>query len=189
MNLPHIMVDLETLGTGDHAPIIQIGAVRFDWRASPDAPEGWVSSPYGEFRRNIKWRSSGFGTIDPDTMLWWLKQDERTRQQVFDQDVAVDLTTAIADFYAWVQEGGPVEGVWADSPSFDLRLLRQAAERVRKGWIFTHRQERDVRTLKKELAVEGDVPEFVGKQHDALDDAHFQALLVCNVMRRLHGST
>lgn len=189
MNLPHIMVDLETLGTADHAPIIQIGAVRFDWRASPDAPEGWVSSPYGEFRVNVDWRKPYFGTIDPDTMLWWLKQDERTRQQVFDQDGAKGLRSAVSSFFDWVKAGGDVEGVWADSPSFDLRLIRQAAERCGVRYPFTHRQERDVRTLKKELALESDIPEFVGKQHDALDDAHFQALLVCNVMRRLHGST
>ena len=184
MNLPCVMLDLETLGTGDGAAIIQIGAVRFDWKTHEDAPEGWISSPYGEFRRNILWDSPGFGNIEPGTVQWWLEQDATTRTGVFAQDGAEDLTQALHQFNLWVQDGGDVEGIWADSPSFDLRLLRQACERCGVAYRFKHWQERDLRTLKKELACASDEPMFVGKKHDALDDAHHQARYVVRIMQR-----
>lgn len=187
VHLPAIMVDVETLGTGDNAPIIQIGAVRFDWAVSAEAPEGWTSSPYGEFRQNVLWNSEGFGKIDADTLQWWLKQDGTTRRGVFDQEHALSLNVALWSFFKWVRDGGDAWTVWANSPDFDLRLLRQACERTEVPYEFTYRQPRDMRTLVKVLGVDEDRPLRVGKKHDALDDAHHQARHVVNIMQRVNA--
>ena len=187
-HLPHVMVDVETLGRRDGDAIIQIGAVRFDWRVHDDAPEGWVSSPYGEFRRNVAWDSAGFGNIEPETVQWWLVQCAQTRCQVFAQYEAQELSRVLRDFNQWVHHGGEVAGIWADLPSFDMRLIRQACERTGVPYYFSHSQERDLRTLAKELGVDGDEPLRVGKKNDALDDAHHQARHVVRIMQRLHST-
>lgn len=182
------MLDVETLGTGDHAPIIQIGAVRFDWTPCDEAPNGWTSSPYGEFRHNILWTSEGFGQVDIPTLQWWLKQDGTTRREVWDQEYALELDVALRSFFKWVRDGGDAWTVWANSPQDDLRWLRQACERAGVTYEFTYRQPRDMRTLVKVLGTDEDRPLRVGKKHDALDDAHHQARHVVNIMQRLHGT-
>jgi hypothetical protein len=182
------MLDVETLSTGDNAAIIQVGAVRFDWVPCDEAPNGWTSSPYGEFRQNVLWNSEGFGQIDVDTLLWWLKQDGTTRRGVFDQECALHLKTVLCAFFAWVRSGGDAWTVWANSPQDDLRWLRQACERAGVEYEFTYRQPRDMRTLVKVFGVEDDRPLRVGKKHDALDDAHHQALHVVNIMQRVNAA-
>lgn len=185
MEMPrHIMVDVETLGVGDNAPIIQIGACRFDWHTSDDAPEGVISAPGGEFRVHIL--ASDWKNIEADTVLWWDRQDPLTRATVFDQRIAVSLGIAMDMFARWCERGGRVEGIWADSPNFYLRLMRQAWERtITWPWPFTHRQERCFRTIKKEFGHLSEEPLFVGTRHDALDDAMHQALWCANIMRKL----
>lgn len=186
-HLPAIMVDVETLGRRDGDAIIQVGAVRFDWRVHDDAPEGWISSPSGEFRRNVAWDSKGFGNIEPATVQWWLGQDSQTRGRVFAQYEALPLIDVLRDFNQWVQFGGEVAGIWCSSPNFDLRLIRQACERTGVPYYFLHSQERALRTLRKELGVDGDEPLRVGQKHDALDDAHHQARHVVRIMQRLNN--
>lgn len=176
--MQHVMIDLETLGTGDFAPIVQIGACRFDAERV-----GHV------YRQNILARD--WANIDGDTLLWWNGQAADVRARVFDQAGALPLAAALHEFGNWLKSGGDFVGAWADSPSFDLRLLRQAWERsgMIARWPFTHRVERDLRTLKKLRGADTVEPardegELV---HDAADDAVFQARWVQAIDRDLLG--
>lgn len=191
LRLPDVMIDLETLGTGDNSPIIQMAAVRFTYEGTAAAPRGMVSTPEGGFCRNIvadDWRG-----IEPATLLWWLHKDRAVaRARVFEQRDAVPLVVALQELRAWVLEQGPVERIWADGPAFDLRLLRQAHARVGLVGVWesfcTHRMERDVRTLTRLPGADALKPIRVGVEHDALDDAHHQALWVVNLMQGLRFS-
>ncbi len=175
-----IMIDLETLGTGDNAAIIQIGAVRFDPNEDLD------SRDRARFQENIRWSCAGFGEIEPDTVLWWNQQDPGVRARVYEQKDALPLRDAIGKFHEWAHYHIPIGNIWANSPDFDLRLLRQACSRFAYvPYPFEFRNHRDMRTLVKELGVPEDEPKFIGFEHDALDDAIHQAYWVVNIMKRI----
>ena len=193
MNLPHIMFDLETLSVADDACIVQIGAVRFD----PFAEErGLISTPEGEFRQQIElvspppgthrgYKRETIGVIDASTVLWWMRQSDDARRRVFEDENRKPLSIVLYQFRAWVYDQGQPEHVWSDA-NFDWTLLRQAYTRLGIVFPFAYRQCRDYRTLRmlgKMLGVEE--PEFVGVQHDALDDAHHQAIHASNILRAL----
>lgn len=164
----HIMIDLETLGVGDHAAITQIGLVEF---------RGHV-----ECQWNIR-AEDWAGGIEPQTLLWWLRQGEAARASALDQANAVSLAGAIREV-AEVLAGART--LWANSPNFDIRLLRQAYERTGATWPFSFRIERDLRTL---AALPGakDVrpPRDPEKEHIAVEDARHQADWVVAIYKML----
>jgi hypothetical protein len=183
----HVMIDLETLGVGDDAAIIQIGAVRF-W---PDEGEaGLISSPEGSFRSSIRIKPDdfSFGRIEEGTLTWWFEQSPDAQRRVLCDPERVDHVVAFSDLAAWLAQGKTV-ALWANSPSFDIRLLRQAFTRndVDVDALPRYSRERDFRTLRKvvgeALAVEE--PLRVGVAHDALDDAYHQAGHAIRILRRL----
>ena len=67
-----------------------------------------------------------------------------------------------------------IEGVWAKPAPFDLPILKTAFDRVlQKSPPWDRRREFDARTV---YYLMGGAPQvdFVGVQHDALDDCVFQ---------------
>lgn len=178
MSTPDIMIDIETLGTGDHAAIVQIGAVRFNR----------LTGAQGEtFRSNIDWGCEHFGNIEPDTMRWWLEQGATVRAQVFSQLGSVSLARALALLDKWVADSGPVETIWACPPNFDHRLIRQACERTGVPYRFSFFKERDMRTVREEFGRPADYPGFDGLKHDALADAAHQAKWLCATIKRIRS--
>lgn len=194
VTLPHLCFDLETLSTEDNACIVQIGAVRFD----PFAEDrGLISTPEGEFRVNVllrpQWPGAKgceletLGTLDADTVLWWMAQSEDARRRVFDDPNRIELCRALKRFWGWVQSQGEPEHVWC-ALDFDMRILAQACKRLGTVFPFNRKAGRDYRTIRwvgEMLGVEQ--PEFVGVRHDALDDSHHQAIHTSNVLRKLKG--
>ena len=114
MDFPDIMIDIETLGTEDHAAIVQIGAVRFDIYGTG------VIGP-DQFSCQIDWDSANFGKIEPDTLQWWLSQDAAVRNRVFRQEGAASLPAALRSLDGWVTRSGPVATIWSCPPNFDAR--------------------------------------------------------------------
>jgi DNA polymerase III epsilon subunit-like protein len=171
--MKHVMLDLETLGTGDHAAIVQIGACVFDSRE--------ISST---FRRNIYLGSENLGNIEGDTLRWWMGQSPDAIASVLQSTERAPLRIALEDFRSWLV--GDRFAIWANSPSFDLRLLRQAYERcgLEPPWKFY--QEMDHRTM-KHLGRLLNVPrlQFEGTKHDALVDTINQARYLMAVLKEL----
>lgn len=181
MNYSEIMLDLETLGTEDHAAVVQIGAVRFDiYGAGIIGPD--------QFTCQVDWDSDEFGTIEPDTLQWWLSQDAAVRNRVFRQEGAVSLGRALCLLDKWVSDGGPMVNCWTCPPNFDARLLRQAYLRCKMPYRFPFYKERDMRTIREVFGTIHDKPEFEGDKHDALDDARHQAQWLINILRRVNGA-
>ena len=75
MTIQHIMLDLETMGTGPNAAITAIGAVKFD----PDKGE-IVETFY--FKVNLESSVKQGGVIDASTVIWWLGQNEEARAEM-----------------------------------------------------------------------------------------------------------
>lgn len=199
-NLPHVMLDLETLGDAPDGCIAQIGAVRFDPFAGDS---GLISTPEGEFRATIRLETgllhhsmNDAGKLDVDTVLWWMRQGNDARRRVFGADQKTYLiSAALYSLAKWLYDGyhdgtlskEPAEHIWA-SADYDFPILRSAYRRAGLRIPFTRKVVRDYRTLRwlgKALGIEE--PIRVGVQHDALDDAHHQAIHAINILRAIKG--
>lgn len=163
-----VMVDIETLGLEPGSVILSIGAVRFDDYAVHET-----------FHRNINLKScqdAGL-EIDADTLEWWLGQDENVQHILTG---GKDLLIALQDFQSFYDNA---DEIWAFSPSFDCAHLAEAYARVGLEEPWSYRDERDCRTL-VELPGAVDL-EQEGNEHDALDDARYQAGVVIKTLENL----
>lgn len=165
-SMRRLMVDIETLGTEPGCAILSLGAVEFD------------TDGLGlQFHENINLTSCEAAglRIDADTVEWWATQDNV-------QDVLAgggDLEDVLAEF---VRVAAEVDEVWANSPSFDLAILKTAGQAVGVEMPWEFYQERDFRTLKN---LPGAVElEREGVRHDALDDAVHQARRASETLAR-----
>ncbi|ELZ21566.1 endodeoxyribonuclease [Halosimplex carlsbadense 2-9-1] len=163
------MVDIETLGLEPGSAILSLGAVTFSENGLGD-----------EFYRVISLEScqeAGL-KIDADTLEWWLSQDDAVTGILTGGDPLDDVLRA---FHSWFPTDAEV---WANSPSFDCEHLETAFSAVGMTEPWQFRDERDVRTLRS-LPCAAEV-EMDGDEHDALDDAKYQARIVSETLRSLH---
>lgn len=166
--MKHIMIDLETLGTGIDAVFISIGAVYFN----PD-----TGALGDEFYENIDWQSSlNFGRkMDADTIKWWFKQSDEARNAILkDGDNLIRVLKTFNHFC------GNYPMVWSNGSSFDISILEHAYREtdIELPWKFWN--VRDVRTIKDlgKKKVDKSIFEMRGTAHNALDDAKHQARYV-----------
>jgi DNA polymerase III epsilon subunit-like protein len=164
-----VMVDIETLGLERDSAILSIGAVRFDRTG--------IADRFHEFIDQRTCQAAGL-SVDIETLDWHLSQGTFGGRELVD---GRELEVALEYFTEWY---GDADEVWANSPSFDCEALEYAGELVgvEMPWHFS--EERDVRTLKN-LPVAEDI-EHRGTEHDALDDAVYQARLVASALDQMH---
>jgi exodeoxyribonuclease VIII len=185
-----IMLDLETLGTGNNAAIIQIGAVAFN--ADGENGSLWTNSPdslaeLGQgFRVNVNLAESRHpGIIDASSVEWWLQQSQEARDSITKTEGRLELGAALEAFVRWLYTVTPkvrALRVWSNGPTFDETILRAAFTRYGAPLPLSFRGSRCCRTMielaelhgwnRKEAA--SGAPQDITK-HDALSDAVFQA--------------
>lgn len=158
----NVMVDLETLGTGNNSVIISIGAVKFDVLSGVSEDTFYVVvDPSSCVVAGLE--------MDASTVVWWMSQTEDARA-VFNDQTKVTLEEALQRFSAWYPEGA---ALWGNGASFDNTILANAYRVVGKTQPWKFWDDRCFRTLKNLLpAVQH---ERAGVHHNALDDAIFQA--------------
>tara|TARA_R110000868_G_scaffold261331_3_gene519433 strand:+ start:8793 stop:9326 length:534 start_codon:yes stop_codon:yes gene_type:complete len=163
--MPHVMIDLETLGTGHDAVILSLGAVKFE----PMKPGSDIDS----FHVTINPASClAHGlTVTGDTIMWWLNSERSVARRELLAQPSVDLWDALDGFATWF--GGDSMPVWGNGATFDNVILRTAFEKVgiMCPWAFYH--DRCYRTIKG-FALHVDMKRE-GTHHNALDDAVSQA--------------
>lgn len=149
------MLDIETLGQGSNAFILQICIRLID---EPDT-----------LTLNIDpWRVQAGSEIDNSTMQWWQKQPKHVRASVMDGTSS--LTDALIALNAFIKKYN-IERVWANSPSFDCIILTNAYKRLGidnsfpKYWAWLDL--RTVVTMAKELGA--DLPKL-NNTHNAEQD-------------------
>jgi hypothetical protein len=183
--MTHIMLDIETMGTGNDAAVIQIGAVPFDLYGEPNICYGFV--------RSIDLQScldAGL-TVTGATIKWWMQQDPDAQERVILEPNAgtVPLREALGEFSNWMAGFGKPINVWGNDSCFDNVILRNAFDAVGMKHPWSYKGDRSMRTL---LWFYRDVcglprvnPTFVGVQHDGLDDAVQQAKIVAAQMKAI----
>jgi hypothetical protein len=172
----HCMIDIETLGKRPNAPILSIGAVKFD-------PETGKTS--GGFYEAIDPADSfKYGVPDGDTFKWWMMQSDAARNAaVSGKCMLPDALKKLAAFYPNWKE----VKVWGNGPSFDMTILEYAYHRAldqeSAPWEFWNI--RDCRTIAN---ITGEWPPKIGGKgvhHNALDDAKHQAAWVSRMWQQL----
>ncbi|MCI2230407.1 3'-5' exoribonuclease [Polaribacter sp. MSW13] len=172
----NISFDLETLGNTHNAPIVQIGACKFE-------NNGNITST---FSRTVIIEDLDNYNLTPDysTINWWLKQDSEAIEQVFGEySIKYSLKHALEDFKKWV--GNDEFNIWSHA-SFDPPVLKNNLKAVGIEPFIHYRLFKDLRTL-KELAGNPEVKRE-GKHHVAIDDAIYQAELISKCFKILNYS-
>lgn len=160
----NIMLDLETWGTKPGSVITSIGAVVFN-------DEGLQGDAFYAQIDPKSCVEAGL-SIDPDTILWWMRQSDEARAEFSKSSFHVE--NALADFSRWClagREGEPV--LWGNGATFDNALLRAAYEAcgiVAPWGAFSDRCYRTAKSYRPDIKMVR-----TGTHHNALDDARSQA--------------
>ena len=216
----HLMVDSETLGVKSNtAPMIQLAIVPFDPNANHGPATGaYIKRMIGEIDPNHAaldhddeyWdpvncyidlktvcRPPFNRTIDPDTLMWWLTEGgadlltEILQKGKGETGVSMHEALNQAEYYiAKFRNAGILSGVWANSPSFDLAMLKDLFSQVETECTWSFRQELDFRTETRRQQFDwggGFVTkvEEDGRGHDAFVDCHRQ---IRNVQEAIRSS-
>lgn len=167
MNEHHVVIDLETMGTSPGSAIVAIGAVSFTDKAID-----------GHFYQRVCLKSctdAGL-TIDPDTVMWWLKQSDEARLEI--AKPGEPLAEVLQAFTEWITARNLVVGgvlrVWGNGPTLDLALLEESYKVCHRLLPWSFRDERCFRTMRA-MFPEVEVNCFDGVAHHALSDAQWQA--------------
>ena len=162
MTTQHIMLDLETMGTGPNAAITAIGAVKFD----PDKGE-IVETFY--FKVNLESSVKQGGVIDASTVIWWLGQNEEARAEM--QKKGGHILDGLYEFKGQI---GADARIWGNGAAFDNVILRSAYERAQIIAPWDFRNDRCYRTVKA-MFKQTPTVEKPTVAHHALADAEAQA--------------
>lgn len=178
--LSNIMIDMESMGTIADAPILSIGAVRFDPHSGALGDTGFYRSITLESNFDYGRRPS------ENTIKWWMNQTESARA-VF-TEAKVGLDTALEEFIDWVydhetsipkrQRIQKDQMMWSNGADFDLPMLAHAITYARHPVPWNFWNSRCVRTYKNLPGARDITVERVGTHHNALGDAITQAQLV-----------
>lgn len=169
-----VMIDIETLGTGLDATVIQLAAARFDINGVGETFTTPLN-PQGQISKGRTW--------DFDTLLFWVQQP--SCYQVWSEAVNADHNTkAVLQRFAEWYQAAPVEHVWAKPPTFDLMILEQVYRMYSVRVPWDHRAPRDVRTLMSLVPASCYVRRGT---HIALEDVKDQCQSVINALTYLKG--
>ena len=166
------MLDIETLGKGNNALILSIGAVKFDPRGE-ELDESFYITINPE-------DAQGWGLdIDASTVIWWMGKSDSARE-AFKNPYALGLVDALNSFKNYLGCDMPV---WGNGATFDNVILKNAYEVIGEPTPWTYRSDRCYRTL---AAICPDVKmSRIGTFHNAVDDAKSQALHLQRIYKKL----
>lgn len=160
----HIVIDLETLGKGPRAVIATMGIVVIEQLRI--TRELYLRIDLHDWQqRELQ--------CDASTAVFWLEQSEAARQEITTREGRLPLDVALGHVIELVDPySRPC--IWANSPSFDCVILRNAFDLCALGAPWEYWQERDIRTLTALYPALKAMP-FQGIKHHALHDARHEA--------------
>lgn len=164
----HVMIDLETLGVGQRAVILSIGAALWN-------PETGVVSDFTfHIGLEVEEQLAKGRKIDASTFGWWMQQSDEARTAIVTR-VAKSPREALMIFSKWF---GDMEGaeVWGHGCGFDINLMESLYADYGMIPPWKYNKVRDTRTLFAAAGKKmGDFRTPNVLAHDALQDAIYQA--------------
>jgi hypothetical protein len=156
----HLMVDIETLSTKPNAAILSIGAVGFHPTTVIESP------PWFYIEVDPESMGSEFNR-EPATLDWWAKQAHQPTGSTPIQEALNNFLNFLSS-KKWC-------AIWANSPSFDLVILKSAFELCGLVWPLPYYIEHDVRTVNNLLLTK---QQKIKPTHHAIHDCQGQILRV-----------
>ena len=177
-----LMIDTETAGLPPTGALMSIGACFFDLHTQTIGPT---------FNRTIHLASSvkHGGTMDPGTVLWWLRKDAKAQKAVAYGGEPIDLV--LGEFSQWIAAHCRHEDVrpWGNGASFDLTIVDGAYKRLDMEAPWSFWNERCFRTVRNQYPSVAYEPGEKGDEaHNALADAIFQVQHLFKIKQRIKGS-
>jgi hypothetical protein len=180
----HIMIDIETMGSTNSAPLMSLAAIHFNL-------DGDIIKEFYEVIDLKSTMELGMKP-DPSTIYWWLVQSDAARFSICSKKKRPvrAVLSDLSDFLKGANKNSRKRYVWANSPSFDLTILKNhySEAGLKPAWLFW--REMDVRTItnmmpeikkqQKEDAVNAGVT-----LHNPIEDCRFQIKLLTSTMREL----
>lgn len=170
-----IMVDLETLGIGNDAVVISIGACQFDIEKKSIGSTFYMAL-------DIQDQLNKGRKIDASTLKWWFSQSNAA-QKIF-HEKAKPSEEVLKTFAIWLGQltNKKDRKVWGNGSTFDISIMEDllATFNIETPWMFSSVM--DLRTFRRFIG-KGAKVENMGVSHHALDDAVAQAkyvILQCN---------
>lgn len=173
MTMKHLMMDIETLGVGKDALMIQLGACYFN----PKTKE--IGDTFLMSLDVLDSEKLGFKKSQ-STLDWWKKQNKEVFDKIeAEQKPVQDVMKKFAEFIK------PAKFYWSHT-SFDFVIIQNYLEAcsLRK---MDFRATIDIRTINILSNINLDKYDWSGKTHDALDDCKFQVNYCCDALRMIKG--
>ena len=171
----HIMVDLETLGTGPNAAVLSIGMVMFDDTSDTFVP---IDSYSGKVRAQTI-----TGDIDADVVMWWMGQSDAARDAITSDADAFSESIIVGSAHKMLALNDDAL-LWGNGAAFDNVILRSLFARNIMSWPLKYSSDRCYRTMKA-MFPQVPAPEFAGIKHHAYDDAMHQAKHLYDILQHL----
>jgi hypothetical protein len=177
MDYGHIMVDIETMGNGSGAALVQLSAQEFNLET------GALGRSFDQ-RVSLQSSLNAGLKVTASTIQWWMSQPDEARQRLF-QDPQ-DLRTVLTKFALFVVTcGGDKVYMWGNSPRFDEGIIADAFRAVNMGLPWNFRMERCVRTISALAPQVRQNEPLPAVQHDGIEDARYQISYLVKVMKHL----
>lgn len=171
-----LMVDIETLSAEKNAAILSIAAVPFYRQPDEDDVSGHPDIPWFYEKVNVacydRPELSGKFHMSASTILWWMQQAPKARDEAFFGDRRMPLLEAIGHLRQYIEDLPQPVTFWAKAPDFDATILAHAFGVFGFGVPWKFFNQRDVRTA---IDMGGNIKVArEGEHHDALDDCRHQ---------------
>jgi len=173
----HIMLDTETLGMGENAIILSIGAVKFDLETGVDLKDFYIDIDPQKYP----------GSVDISTIKFWMEQIAEGKKAPMAG--ILDVGAAIGMFNQWLLDACGEDTsrlvIWANGTDFDIPKLAYAYKVCGGNPPWKYNSVRDARTVYKLFPDYGLKPPEVDKHH-ALADARWQAEYLISMLTNLN---
>lgn len=169
--MPHIMVDIETLGNNSRSVILSIGAVEFIPATSQIGRKfEIVVDPQTCVDVGME--------VDMSTIMWWMDQSQQARDAF--KRKGVSIHKALEQLAGFFHQCGDKPKVWGNGATFDNVILANAyaLTKIDRPWPYWN--DMCFRTMKNLYpSVKQDQ---IGAHHRAVDDAEYQARLLMKIL-------
>lgn len=178
----HVMTNIETLGLGDNATIIQICAIAFDIKTGRHM---WVFNEVSYIDEEEK------AVVDDGNLKWWLSTDTEWFKKILVREGTMSSEELIEKFRDWLLVISDYEPanlfLWGNGILFDNAKLKLQMEALGLRYPVHYKNDRDVRTILyltgektglSEEELRNEVKSYDIKRHNAFDDAVYQTRLV-----------
>lgn len=178
----HIMLDIETLGTGSNSLVLSIGAVEFSLSGAT----------FRQFSVNLPILEQIINPtveVDIDTIKWWKAQSEEAKKALLNKKPCKSVKEGLKAFHDFIKAfENPV--IWGNGCAFDNVILRNLFKSFNLEFPTPFWTDMDVRTIVNVYDYERVnqlAGKFEGTKHDAIADCLHQVKLVSNGYKLLRG--